>query len=85
VEQDFSWKWSSPLDLQKEHDNKDIKTMWRNLGANLDEHNAESTAGILESRQRVYKSIDHDGDLKEHHFTRDVQPQGGRGCSPDHQ
>ena len=37
-----------PLDLRKEHDNKDIKTMWRNLGANLDEHNAERTAGTLE-------------------------------------
>lgn len=60
-----------PLDLQKEHDNKDIKTMWRNLGANLEEHNAERTAGTMESRQLVYKSIDHDCDLTEHHFTRD--------------
>ena len=48
-----------------------IKTMWRNLGANLEEHNAERTAGTLESRQLVYKSIDHDCDLTEHHFTRD--------------
>lgn len=60
-----------PLDLQKEHDNKDIKTMWRNLGANLDEHSAERTAGTLESRQLVYKSVDRDCDLKEQHFSRD--------------
>ena len=60
-----------PLDLQKEHDNKDIKIMWRNLGANLDEHSAERTAGTLESRQLVYKSVDHDYDLKEQHFSRD--------------
>lgn len=60
-----------PLYLQKEHDNKDIKTMWCNLGANLDKHNAERTAGTLESRQPVYKSIDHDCDLRKHHFTRD--------------
>ena len=60
-----------PLDLRKEHDNKDIKTMWRNLCANLDEHNAERTAGTLESRQFVYKSVDRDCDLKEQHFSRD--------------
>ena len=47
-----------PLDLQKEHDNKDIKCLWRNLGANLDEHNAERTEGTLESRQLIYRSID---------------------------
>ena len=35
------------LDLQKEHDNKDIKCMRHNLGANLDEQNAERTAGNL--------------------------------------
>ena len=59
-----------PLDLQKEHDNKAIKCMWRNLGANLDEHNAERTAGTLESRQLVYQSVDRDCDLKEQHFSR---------------
>ena len=58
-----------PLDLQKEHDNKDIKTMWRNLGANLDEYSAERTTGSLESRQLVYKSVDHDCHLKEQHFS----------------
>lgn len=44
--------------------------MWRNLGANLDEHNAERTAGTLESRQLVYKSVDRDCDLREQHFSR---------------
>ena len=44
--------------------------MWRNLGANLDEHNAERTAGTLESRQLVYQSVDRDCDLKEQHFSR---------------
>ena len=48
-----------------------LKTMWRNLGANLDEHNAERTAGTLESRQLVYKSVNRDCDLKEQHFSRD--------------
>ena len=45
--------------------------MWRNLGPNLDEHNAERTAGILESRQLVYKSVNRDCGLKEQHFSRD--------------
>ena len=45
--------------------------MWLNLGANLDEHSAERTAGTLESRQLVYKSVDRDCDLKEEHFSRD--------------
>lgn len=44
--------------------------MWRNLGANLDEHNAERTAGTLESRQLVYKFVDRDCDLREQHFSR---------------
>lgn len=59
-----------PIDLQKEHDNKDIKGMWRNLGANLDERNAERTAGTLESSQLVYKSVDRDCHVKEQHFFR---------------
>ena len=45
--------------------------MWRNLGANLDEHSAERTAGTLESRQLVYGSVNRDCDLKEQHFARD--------------
>ena len=45
--------------------------MWLNLGANLDEHSAERTAGTLESRQLVYKSVDRDCDLKEQHYSPD--------------
>jgi len=61
-----------PLDLQKEHDNKDVKCMWRNLGANLDEHNAERTAGTLQSTQLVYQSVDRDCMVNEHHFARKI-------------
>ena len=59
------------LAYRKKHDNKDLKTMWRNLGANLDEHNAELTARTLELRQLVFKSVNRDCDLKEQHFSRD--------------
>ena len=59
-----------PLDLKKEHDNKDIKSMWRNLGANLDEQNAERTAGTLGAIQLVYRSVDRDCSVKEQHFGR---------------
>ena len=61
-----------PLDLQKEHDNKDIKCLWRNLGANLDEHNAERTEGTLESRQLIYQSIDRDCVVNVDHFARKI-------------
>ena len=61
---------NSPLDLQKEHDNKDIKCLWRNLGANLDEQNAETTAGTLQSRQHVYHSVDRDCMFIEKHSAR---------------
>ena len=59
-----------PLDLQKEHDNEDIKCLWRNLGANLDEQNAERTAGTLQSRQHVYHSVDRDCMFIEKHSAR---------------
>ena len=61
-----------PPDLQKEHDSKDIKCMWRNLGANLDERNAERTAGTLESRQLIYQSIDRDCVFNVDHFARRI-------------
>ena len=44
--------------------------MWRNLGENLGEHNAERTTGTLESWQLVCKSVDRDYDLKEEHLSR---------------
>lgn len=46
--------------MKKEHDNKDIKSMWRNLGAYLDEQNAERTAGTLGAIQLVQHSVDRD-------------------------
>ena len=61
-----------PLDLQKQHDNRDIKCMWQNLGANLDERNAERTAGTLESRQLIYQSIDRDCVVNVDHFARGI-------------
>ena len=59
-----------PLDLQKEHDNKDIKCLRQNLGANLDEQNAERTAGTLQSRQHVYYSVDRDCMFNKKHSAR---------------
>lgn len=44
--------------------------MWRNLGANLDEQNAERTAGTLGAIQLVYHSVDRDCSVKEQHFGR---------------
>ena len=44
--------------------------MWRNLGANLDEQNAERTAGTLESRQLVYQSVNRDCAMTGQHSAR---------------
>ncbi len=49
-----------PLDLNKEQQNRVLKTMWRALGANLNEKNAERTAGTLECLEMIYESIDKD-------------------------
>jgi len=48
------------LDLKKEQQNRVLKTLWRALGANLDESNAQRTAGCLESLELIYESIDKD-------------------------
>ena len=37
-----------------------MKSMWRALGPNLDERNAERTAGTLEAVELIYQSIDRD-------------------------
>lgn len=37
-----------------------LKTMWRALGPNLDEKNAERTAGTLETMEVLYASVDKD-------------------------
>ena len=49
-----------PLDLKKEQQNRMLKTMWHALGANLNEKNAERTAGTLECLEIIYESIDKD-------------------------
>lgn len=49
-----------PLDLKKEQQNQVLKTMWRALGPNLDEKNAERTAGTLETMEVLYASVDKD-------------------------
>ena len=46
--------------------------MWHNLGANLDEKNAERTAGTIESRQLVYYSVDRDCSFTGHYYRRKV-------------
>lgn len=48
------------LDLKKEQQNRVLKSMWRALGPNLDERNAERTAGTLEAVELIYQSIDRD-------------------------
>ena len=47
-----------PLDLRKEQQNRILKSMWRGLGPNLDEANAERVAGTLEAVESIYESID---------------------------
>lgn len=59
-----------PLDLKKEQQNRILKTMWRALGANLDEINAERTAGSLESMEVIYESVDRDCEKDNHSRNR---------------
>ena len=49
-----------PLDLKKEQQNRVLKTMWRALGPNLNESNAERTAKSLEFVDLVFESVDND-------------------------
>lgn len=49
-----------PLDLKKEQQNKVLKTLWRSLGANLNETNASRVANALESMECILESIDKD-------------------------
>lgn len=48
------------LDLKKEQQNRVLKSMWRALGPNLDEANADRVAGTLEAVESIYESIDQD-------------------------
>lgn len=49
-----------PLDLRMEQLNKIVKTMWRSLGANLDEKSAARLASTLEPMERILDTIDKD-------------------------
>ena len=52
-----------PLDLKMEQLNKIVKTMWRSLGANLDERSAARLASTLEPMKQILESIDKDCNL----------------------
>lgn len=53
------------LDLRMEQLNKLLKTLWRSLGANLSESNAQRMACSLESLEMVMDSIDSDCSVSE--------------------
>ena len=48
------------LDHKKEQQHSVLKSMWRALGPNLNESNAERTAGTLETVDLIYESIKKD-------------------------
>jgi hypothetical protein len=52
-----------PLDLRMEQLNKIVKTMWRSLGANLNEKSASRLADTLEPMEQILESVDNDCDL----------------------
>lgn len=54
-----------PFDLKKEHQNRELKKMWRALGPNLNEKNAARVAGTLDSVESIMQSIDKDCKIKE--------------------
>lgn len=49
-----------PLDLRMEHMNKDVKTMWKALGSNINEKSAERVANTVEPVELIMDSIDKD-------------------------
>ena len=61
------------LDLHKEHQNRLLKTMWRELGPNLDEKNAARIAGTLESMENILIGIDKDCKLSDRSSFRGVK------------
>ena len=70
--QGYSMKWNRfyskhggkgkniPLDLRMEQLNKVLKSMWRALGANLNEKNAARVANAIEGLELILDSIDSD-------------------------
>ncbi len=49
-----------PLDLRMEQLNKIVKTMWRSLGANLNETSAARLANTVDEMERILNSVDND-------------------------
>ena len=54
-----------PLDLQMEQMNKIVKTMWKALGANLNEESAEQIANTIEPVELILDAVDNDSDRKQ--------------------
>lgn len=52
-----------PLDLRMEQLNKIVKTMWRSLGANLNEESATRLANTTESMELILEKLDDDCQL----------------------
>ena len=52
-----------PLDLRMEQMNKIVKTMWRSLGANLNEASATRLANTLEPIELILDAIDKDCEI----------------------
>lgn len=58
------------LDYKKELQHSGLKSMWRQLGPNLNESSAERIAGTLETVDLIYESIDRDCFKEEKHGHR---------------
>lgn len=54
-----------PLDLRMEQLNKIVKTMWRALGANLNEQSAERLANTVEPLELILDALDKDCNLEQ--------------------
>ena len=54
-----------PLDLRMEKLNKIVKTMWRSLGANLNESSAARVANTIDEMEEVLSGIDKDCDISQ--------------------
>lgn len=53
------------LDLKKEQQNKVIKTLWRSVGANLNEKRASRLANTIQPLEEILHSIDNDCKLSD--------------------
>ncbi|CAB3990580.1 hypothetical protein AC249_AIPGENE23166 [Paramuricea clavata] len=52
-----------PLDLRMEQLNKIVKTMWRSLGANLNEKSATQLANTIEPMEQILNTIDRECEI----------------------